>query len=265
MTLSNKTAVVTGSSRGIGFGIAQILLQRKMNVVLNGRDIDSLKKAHASLGPLGQHASLCTGDVCDRANAEALVSHAVERYGSIDVLVNNAGLPDPISHFLEMTEDHWDTVMNTNLRAVFLCSGAAAQMMADAGGGSIVHISSMAALRAHRSMAAYDVSKAAVEALTRSMALDLAPFGVRVNAVSPGPIHVGNCPGEDARAAVVPLGRVGLPSDIGRAVAFVASDEASFITGQVLYVDGGMLQQLRPLQLDSPWPDSIKARLSALT
>lgn len=265
MTLSKKTAVVTGSSRGIGFGIARVLLQRRMNVVLNGRDIDTLKKAHTSLGTLGKHASLYAGDISDGANAGGLISHAVERFGRMDVLVNNAGLPDPISHFLDMTEAHWDTVMNTNLKAVFLCSRAAAQVMADAGGGSIVHISSMAALRAHRNMAAYDVSKAAVEALTRSMALDLAPFGVRVNAVSPGPVHVGNSPGEDARAAVVPLGRVGLPSDIGRAVAFVASDEASFITGQILYVDGGMLQQLRPLQLDSPWPESIKARLSALS
>ncbi|PZM12974.1 SDR family NAD(P)-dependent oxidoreductase [Rhizobium tubonense] len=264
MTLLNKTAVVTGSSRGIGFGIAKILLERNMNVVLNGRDIDTLSSAHANLGALRGKATVFAGDVSDPGKAEELVAHAVEHHGGIDLLVNNAGWPDPVAHFLEMTDEHWDAVMKVNLKGVFLCSRAAARVMAESGAGSIVHISSMAALQAHRSMAAYDVSKAAVEGLTRSMALDLAPFGIRVNAVSPGPVHVGDAPEKDDRAPLVPLGRVGLPSDIGKAVAFVGSDEASFITGETIYVDGGFLKQLRPPQLDLAWPEGIESRLSTI-
>lgn len=261
MPFKGKTAIVTGSSRGIGFGIAQVLASRGANVVLNGRDPVTLDSALAKLGAEGERLGSFSGDVSTADVAKNIVDYTVERFGGVDVLVNNAGSPSPMSHFLEISEEHWDAVMSANLRGPFLCSRAAAQVMANAGHGNIVHISSMAAVRAHRNMAAYDVSKAGVEALTRSMALDLAPFGIRVNAVSPGPIHTGNEPNKDDRAALVPLKRIGIPLDIGKVVAFLASDESSFVTGEIIYADGGFLTQLRPLSLDLPWPDSIARRM----
>jgi 3-oxoacyl-[acyl-carrier protein] reductase len=132
--------------------------------------------------------------------------------------------------------------------------------------GSIVNISSFAAARAHRYMAAYDATKGGIEAMTRTMALDLAPFGIRLNVVGPGAIHTEEYEpdgeeGKRRRGQTVPLGRVGYPEDIAGAVAFLASDDASYITGQTLYVDGGMLAQLRSPQVDGPLPDSVKARL----
>ena len=240
-----------------------MLAERNANIVLNGRDPGTLSAARAKLGIPENRVGTFARDVSKVAGAEGLIAYTVKRFGRVDILVNNAGLPDPVSHFLELTEDHWDTVMDANLKGPYLCSRAAAEVMADSGSGSIVHISSMAAVRAHRSMAAYDVSKAGVEALTRCMALDLAPFGIRVNAVSPDPIHVQDAPDEDDRAALVPLGRIGLPIDMGKVVAFLASDESAFVTGEVIYADGGFLTQLRPLSLDSPWPESIKKRLAS--
>jgi len=134
--------------------------------------------------------------------------------------------------------------------------------------GSIVNISSFAAARAHRYMAAYDATKGGMEAMTRTMALDLGPFGIRVNVVGPGAIHTEEYEpaGEEGRlrrGQTVPLGRVGYPEDVAGAVAFLASDDASYITGQVLYVDGGVLAQLRSPQVDAPLPESVKRRLRA--
>src|SRR5205814_10089168 len=166
-----------------------------------------------------------------------------------------------------MDLDHWQTVLQTNLTSVYLHCHHAANLMVDAGiRGSIVNISSFAAARSHRNMAAYDATKGGMEAMTRSMAIDLAPFGIRVNVVGPGAIHTEEFEeqGEEARlrrGQTVPLGRVGYPEDIAGAVAFLASDDASYITGQVLYVDGGVLAQLRSPQVDAPLPESVKARL----
>jgi NAD(P)-dependent dehydrogenase (short-subunit alcohol dehydrogenase family) len=158
-------------------------------------------------------------------------------------------------------------VLRTNLTSVYLHCHRAANLMVDRGiRGSIINISSFAAARSHRNMAAYDASKGGMEAMTRAMAIDLGPFGIRVNVLGPGAIHTEEFAeaGEDARirrGQTVPLGRVGYPEDIAGAVAFLASDDASYITGQCLYVDGGILAQLRSPQVDSPLPDSVKARL----
>jgi 3-oxoacyl-[acyl-carrier protein] reductase len=191
----------------------------------------------------------------------------LEAWGRVDILVNNAAWASPRAHILEMDEEHWDTVIRTNLKSVYLHCHRAANIMVDQGiRGSIVNISSFAAARAHRYMAAYDATKGGMEAMTRTMALDLAPFGIRLNVVGPGAIHTEEYEpeGEEARrqrGQTVPLGRVGYPEDIAGAVAFLASDDASYITGQVLYVDGGMLAQLRSPQVDAPLPDSVQARL----
>jgi 3-oxoacyl-[acyl-carrier protein] reductase len=185
----------------------------------------------------------------------------------VHIVVNNAAWASPIAHILEMDLDHWNTVMRGNLTSVYLHCHRAANIMVDQGiRGSIINISSFAAARAHRYMAAYDASKGGMEAMTRTMAIDLAPFGIRVNVVGPGAIHteeydLAGEEGKRRRGQTVPLGRVGYPEDIAGAVAFLASDDASYITGQTLYVDGGMLAQLRSPQVDAPLPESVKARL----
>jgi 3-oxoacyl-[acyl-carrier protein] reductase len=227
---------------------------------MNGRDPSILASAVAELSDTGADVFGFAGDVGIQEDVAQLFIAAIGMYGRVDVLVNNAGLSNSkgVMHFLEMDEAHWDEVLRTNLKSVFLCSSAAAAHMVERRvEGTIINISSFTSQRAHRRMAAYDATKGAIEAFTRAVALDLAPYGVRVNAVAPGTIHVDEheAEGPEARirrAETVPLGRVGNPSDIGAAVAFLASDDADYITGQVIYVDGGMLAQLRSPQVDTP-------------
>jgi NAD(P)-dependent dehydrogenase (short-subunit alcohol dehydrogenase family) len=167
-----------------------------------------------------------------------------------------------------MDAAHWDEVMRSNLRSVFLCTHRAATIMVEQRkGGSVVNITSFGGARAHRIMAAYDTTKGGIEAFTRAAALDLAPFGIRVNAIGPGAIATEVFATKDAQArakrgAVVPMGREGEPDEVARVIAFIASDDASYVTGQVLYVDGGMLAQLRSPQVDQALPASIAERLS---
>jgi len=264
--MKGKVAIVTGSGRGIGRGIARRLAREGARVVVNGLPDDPLSEVVDELRAMGADAVAVVADVGIRASVENLMQTAVTSFGGIDILVNNAGWSVPISHLLDMTEDHWDTVLRTNLKSMFLCTQWAARHMIDTGrAGAVVCISSFGASRAHRSMAAYDASKGGVEAFTRAAALDLAPFGLRVNAVGPGAIHTeffdpeGEA-GQRRRAHVVPLGRVGFPSDIAGAVAFLASADAAYITGQTLYVDGGMQAQLRPPESDIPLPEHLKAQ-----
>lgn len=154
--------------------------------------------------------------------------------------------------------------MHTNLFSVFFCASRAARAMVDAGKhGSIISIGSYAAARAHRMMVAYDAAKGAIEAFSRGIALDLAPFGIRSNVVAPGPIQTESFDSadpvvRDERIRSVPLGRVGQPADVAAVVAFLASEDAAFITGQVIYVDGGVLAQLRPPQIDLPLPSELR-------
>ncbi len=236
----------------------------------SARGADALHAAAHGIEASGGTVLAIPGDAGDTADVEAMFTQVLEKWGTVDVLVNNAAWASPLAHFLEMDEAHWDTVIRTNLKSVYLhCHRChrAANIMVDRGThGSIVNISSFAAARAHRNMAAYDASKGGMEAMTRSMAIDLGPFGIRLNVVGPGAIHTEEfeAAGEEAkrrRALTVPLGRVGYPEDIAAAVAFLASDDASYITGQIIYVDGGMLAQLRSPQVDTPLPESVKQRL----
>ena len=207
------------------------------------------------------------GDAGAPSDVEALFEQVLSRWGTVDILVNNAAWASPEAHFLDMDLRHWDTVIRANLTSVYLHCHRAANIMVDQGTrGSIINISSFAAARSHRNMAAYDASKGGMEAMTRAMAIDLVPFGIRVNVVGPGAIHTEefDSRGEESirrRGQTVPLGRVGFPEDVAGAVAFFASEAASYITGQTLYVDGGVLAQLRSPQVDPPLPDSVKARL----
>ena len=267
--LSGKVAIVTGSSRGIGRGIADRLAAEGVRVVVNGRQAETIEPVAAELRKRGAQVIAAAADVGLTDDVDRLFDATVRAYGGVDVLVNNAAWASPTAHFLEMDVDHWDTVIRTNLRSIFLCSSLAARLMVEQKrAGSIISISSFAAARAHRQMAAYDATKGGLEAFTRAIAIDLAPFGVRANVVGPGAIHTeeyepGGEEGKRRRGQTVPLGRVGYPADIAGAVAFLASDDASYITGQVLYVDGGMLAQLRSPQVDRGLPDSVQALLSS--
>ncbi len=267
MQLEGKVAIVTGASRGIGKGIAARLARDGARVAMTARGADALQEAARSIAASGSTVLAIPGDAGSTTDVEALFGQVVEKWGGVDILVNNAAWASPQAHFLEMDEDHWDTVIRTNLKSVYLHCHRAANLMVDRGtAGSIINISSFAAARAHRNMAAYDASKGGMEAMTRSMAIDLGPFGIRINVVGPGAIHTEEfeAAGEEAkrrRAQTVPLGRVGYPEDIAAAVAFLASDDASYITGQIVYVDGGILAQLRSPQVDTPLPESVKLRL----
>jgi len=261
--LHGKVAMVTGSAQGIGRGIAQRLAGEGCKLVLNDIAEDALALTAGELREQGAQVLSIVADVGSRAQVAAMFAQAEAWQGGVDVLVNNAGWSVPVSHLLEMTESHWDDVLRTNLKSMFLCTQIAARSMVEAGrDGSIVCLSSFGATRAHRAMAAYDASKGGVEGFTRAAALDLAPFGVRVNAIGPGAIHTEffeheGVKGQKQRARPVPLGRVGQVQDIASGAAFLASSEASYITGQVLYIDGGMHAQLRPPEMDRPLPDSL--------
>jgi NAD(P)-dependent dehydrogenase (short-subunit alcohol dehydrogenase family) len=271
MRLAGKVAVVTGSSRGIGRGIADRLAAEGAHLVVNGRSRETIERVATEIRETGARVIPVVADVGIREDVDRLFAVTVGEYGSIDILVNNAGWANPLSHFIEMDEDLWDSVMRTNLKSVFLCSLRAANLMVDQGrGGSIVNISSFGAVRAHRNQSAYDATKGAIEAFSRAVALDLAPLGIRVNVVGPGAIHTEEHEpegeeGRITRGQVVPLGRVGYPADVAPAVAFLASDDAAYVTGQVIYVDGGVLAQLRSPQVDRPVPDSVIARLRRRT
>lgn len=249
--LAGRVALVTGSSRGIGKGIALRLAREGMKLVLHGYDAAELDATAAEFQALGAVVSALPADFSSSQAVEALLSHTLAAFGTLDLLVNNAADLRRY-HLFAGDLELLDHQLAVNVRAPYLCAYRAAAIMRDAGsGGSIVNISSVGGARAHWRGLPYDVTKGALDSLTQALALEAARYGVRVNAIGPGPIHVEkqpplDDPGMIAVAERVPLARFGSPLEIGSAVAFLASDDASYITGQVLYVDGGLTAQLSP-------------------
>src|SRR5215471_12890342 len=192
-------------------------------------------------------------DVSASRQVDAMFDRVLAEWGTIDVLVNNAGDIYAARHFLESDEAWWDHLLDVNLKGAYLCSHRAAHVMARRGRGVILHMSSGGATRAHRGNVAYDASKGGIEAMTRAMALDLAPYGVRVNAIVPGLIRTYEIDDNVAkeRGAVVPVGRLGTPEDIAGPTVFLATDDARYITGASLVVDGGVLVQQRSVPVDT--------------
>lgn len=249
--LDGQVALVTGGAKGIGRGIAERLAAEGMGVVVADLDAEALAEASDSIGKTGATILPVHVDISDSSEIDRLFAEAVAALGSVDLLVNNAADLQRKS----VLDDHDDVLelqLAVNIRAPYVCSQRAAALMKESGGGNIVHISSVGGLRAHQLGLPYDVTKGAIDAMTRAMAIDLGPLGIRVNAVAPGVTFtyrtVGHTDNPKYREAIngIPLRRSGTVEDVGAAVSFLASSEASYITGQVIYVDGGLTAQLSP-------------------
>lgn len=258
-SLRDKVVLVTGAGNGIGAALARRFASVGAVVVVNDIDASAAAACAAAITDDGGRATAIAADVSDGAAVGAMFDTLVERHGTIDVLVNNAGLVSPMLHFFEADEAWWRRIVDVNLTGHFLCCHRAARIMAKAGGGVILNMSSGGATRAHRSFTAYDAAKGGIEAFTRALALDLGPYDIRVNALMPGSIDTSGLSVEERthRGENVPLGRIGEPFDMTGAALFLASDDAAYITGDVIRVDGGMLAQQRSATVDIKPPSEF--------
>jgi 3-oxoacyl-[acyl-carrier protein] reductase len=240
--LSGRTALVTGSTRGIGRAIAETLAGCGANVAVVGRDE---ARAAEAASALGERARGFACDVADTASVARLVADVEQAFGAVDVLVNNAGLTRD-NLLMRLKDDDWDAVLDTNLRGAFAAIRAASRGMMKRRWGRIINVASVVGITGNKGQANYAASKAGLIGLTKSVAKELASRNILANAVAPGLIETDmtGAMTEDARAAMsaaIPLERIGTPGDIAGIVAFLASDHASYITGQVFVVDGGMV------------------------
>ena len=246
-----KVVIVTGAGHGIGRAVAERFGAEGARVVVN--DLDTAR-ANEVANALPRGTALAfPADVSDKAQVDAMFDATIAQFGTVDVLVNNAGNIHAARHFLDADEAYWDKMLGVNLKGAFLCSHRAAHIMARKHAGNIINMSSGGATKAHRGNVAYDASKGGMEAMTRAMALDLAPYGVRVNAIVPGLILTYDLTEADAveRGKVVPMARLGTPEDIAGPTVFLATDDARYMTGACVVVDGGVLVQQRSAPVDT--------------
>lgn len=242
--IQGKITVVTGGTRGIGKGIAKRFLEEGATVIIiGGKNKEDADKAIAELSPLGQIEAMMV-DLSDAAAVEKMIDDVVAKYGRIDILVNNAGITRD-GLLMTMKEDAWDQVLDTNLKGAFLTMKAVARTMMKQRYGRIVNLSSVVGLHGNAGQVNYAASKAGVIGMTKSLAKELASRGVTVNAVAPGFIDTDMTAAlpqaaRDALLPTIPAQRLGAAEEVAQAVAFLASDQAAYITGQVLAVDGGM-------------------------
>ena len=239
---ADEIAIVTGSTKGIGAGIAKRLAAEGATVVVNGRSEDDGREVVDAICADGGEATFIGADMRDPAAIEALVAETVDRYGRIDILVNNAGVQTETTA-TEATLDDWAFVVDTDFRAFWLCVKHAVEQMPE--GSSILNMSSNHAFLTMPGLFPYNAVKAGINGMTRALALELGPLGIRVNTINPGWIEIERTRTElsdDDRQqveAMHPLGRIGTPEDVAATVSFLTSDEAAFITGTSLLVDGG--------------------------
>ena len=244
MKLSEKVAIVTGATQGIGLACAQRMIAEGAKVML----VDIKPEGDAAAKALGEQARFFAADVSQKADVDAMVAATLAAFGHIDILINNAGVTHA-ANFLDLCEEDFDRVLRINLKSMFLCGQAVAREMVKQKRGSIINMSSVNAELAIPNQVPYVVSKGAINQLTKVMALNLVTHGIRVNGIGPGTILT-----ELAKQAVMaspesrntilsrtPMGRCGEPEEVASIAAFLASDDASYMTGQTLYVDGGRL------------------------
>ncbi len=251
MRLKDKVALVTGGGRGIGRHIALRLADEGADVLVNyASSRDGAEDIAAQIRDKGRRAIAVRANIAERADVDAMYERLLAEFGRIDILVNNSAI-DPVIPFLEMTDEQWDRVIDINLKGSYMCSQAAAKLMvAQGGGGNIIIIGSMHSMATFPGMLAYASTKGGLNAMTRAMALDLSPHRIRVNCVIPGSIHVEKAyeviPDYDPHMIddQIALGRIGYGPDIAAAVVFMASQDADYITGTTLNVDGGVMARM---------------------
>lgn len=246
MHLDGKTALVTGASRGIGRAIAIKLASEGASVAINyAGNAKAAEDVKSIIEAAGGKAMLVQADVSSAESVEAMIKEVVEAFGGIDILVNNAGITRD-GLLMRMKEEDWDAVINTNLKGVFYCTKAVSKLMMKKRAGRIVNMASVVGLTGNAGQANYAAAKAGVIGFSKTMAKELASRGITVNMVAPGYIDTDMTAvlSESVRETMVsgiPLGRAGTPEDVANAVLFLVSDNASYITGQVINVDGGMV------------------------
>ncbi len=250
--LRGKSALITGAAAGIGRATAELFAREGARLVLADINTDGLSALRDSLADVTGDVALVTADVSKPADARRMIDVAIERYGRLDIAVANAGII-PLASIVEATPEGWDEVMSIDGRGMFLTCKYAIEQMITTGGGSIICLSSISGMAGQSRQSTYGPAKFVASGLTKHLAVEWAGNGIRVNAVAPGTINterVQQLPNEpggpeylEAVKAAHPMGRLGEPSEVAKAILFLASDEASFITGAILPVDGGFLAQ----------------------
>ena len=252
LPLENKRALVTGASKGVGKGIALELARQGARVAVNYHsDAAGAEATVQEIAAAGGRAFAVRADVGRKQDVDEMFDRTLAEFGGLDILVNNAGI-QTWKPLLELTEEEWDRVLDVNLKGCFLCTQRAARAMKDAGGGSIVNIGSGCNKWPFPNLVNYTASKGGIEQFTKVAAVELGPYRIRVNCVAPGAIEIERTKQEAGDYAgtwskLTPMRRIGLPSDVAVAVAFLCEDRAEFITGQTIWVDGGLFT--RPV-----WP-----------
>ena len=247
-TMEGHVALVTGASKGVGKGIALELARRGCRVAVNyNSDEAGAQRTVDEIAASGGSAFKVQADVGLSADVARLFQQTLRQGGRLDILVNNAGV-QTWKPLLDLTEAEWDRVIDTNLKGCFLCTQAAARIMKDSGGGAIVNIGSGCNKVAFPNLVDYTASKGGIEQFTKVAAVELGKYAIRVNCVAPGAVEIERTKEESGDyagtwAKLTPLGRVGVPLDVARAVAFLASGDADFVTGQTIWVDGGLFSK----------------------
>jgi len=247
VSLKGKVAIVSGGGRGIGSAIALGFAQAGANVVVASRTPADLERVKSQIENLGRHALAVQTNIAVKAEVDNMVAKTLEKFGTIDILVNNAAI-NIMRNLVDLREDGWDKVMNVDLKGYFLCSQAAAKVMMEKKTGNIINIVSTGATKAAPGLGAYSIAKAGVVMLTKLLAVELASYHIRVNAIGPYLVKTAfsqpmwsDPDALKALEASIPLGRIAEPQDIVSIALFLASDASSYITGQTIYADGGTL------------------------